>query len=179
MDTSLEIIAEARYLRLVRLGRWEFAERVRISGVVCVVALTRDQRLLLVEQLRVPLGCRVIELPAGLAGDTSATQGEPLQAAAERELLEETGYRASSTSRLFCGPTSPGLTNEQLTFFFAKDCELAETRVSDPSEDILVHAVPLPAVDAWLDEQTALGKAIAIKVYAGLYVARQLGAAAC
>lgn len=172
MDIQVEIIAEARHLRLVRLGGWEFAERIRISGIVCIVALTNDQRLLLVEQPRIPVGCRVIELPAGLAGDTPATQGEPLEAAAERELLEETGYRAQSMSCLFCGPTLPGMTNEQITFFLARDCGLAETRIFDVSEDIVVHAVPLPAVEVWLGEQASLGKAIDIKVYAGLYVAR-------
>lgn len=173
MDTQISIIAEAKHLRLVRQGRWEFVERIRISGIVGIVALTEDRRLLLVEQPRVPVGCRVIELPAGLAGDTPAFQGESLEAAAERELLEETGYQAQSLSCLFRGPTSPGMTNEEITFFLARDCALAETRSIDPSEDIVVHAVPLPAVEAWLGEQAALGKAIDIKVYAGLYVARK------
>jgi len=173
MDTQVKIIAEAKHLRLVRLSGWEFAERIRIRGIVCIVALTNDRRLLLVEQPRVPVGCRVIELPAGLAGDTRESQGESLEAAAERELLEETGYQAQSMSCLFCGPTSPGMTNEEITFFLARDCTLADTRSIDPSEDIVVHAVPLPDVEVWLGEQASLGKAIDIKVYAGLYVARK------
>ena len=174
MGNHLEIIAESEHLRLVRLDGWEFAERIRISGIVCIVALTSDQRLLLVEQPRVPIGCRVIELPAGLAGDTPETQGEPLEDAARRELLEETGYRSKSMSRLFGGPISPGMTNEQITFFLAKDCGLAETRRVDTTEEIVVHAVPLPAVEAWLGEQRSLGKAVDVKVYAGLYAARTL-----
>ena len=167
MDLNLEIIAEAKHLRLVRLGGWEFAERVRISGIVCIVALTSDRRLLLVEQSRVPVGCRVIELPAGLAGDSPENQGEGLENAAIRELLEETGYCAKSMSRLFGGPISPGMTNEQITFFLAKDCVLAESRCGDTTKEIVVHAVPLPAVEAWLGEQASLGRAIDVEVMPG------------
>ena len=50
MGNHFEIIAESEHLRLVRLDGWEFAERIRISGIVCIVALTSDQRLLLGEQ---------------------------------------------------------------------------------------------------------------------------------
>jgi ADP-ribose pyrophosphatase len=171
MDPNHEIIAQGKHLRLVRVGRWEFAERVRISGVVCIVALTNDQRLLLVEQPRVPVGCRVIELPAGLAGDTSQTQGEPLEDAATRELVEETGYRAASMSRVFAGPVSPGMTNEEITFFLARNCEPAESRSIDITEEITVRAVPLPAVETWLARQASSGKTIDIKVYTGLYIA--------
>lgn len=174
IDPEREIIAQGKHLCLVRVGGWEFAERVRVSGVVCIVALTDDLRLLLVEQPRIPVGRPVIELPAGLAGDTAETRGEPLEDAAARELLEETGYRAGPMSRLFAGPISPGLTNEEITFFLARDCRPEENRSVDITEEITVHAVPVPVAETWLGEQASLGKAIDIKVYAGLYVARNL-----
>ena len=44
----------------------------------------------------------------------------------------------------------------------------------DITEEITVHAVPVPDAETWLGEQASLGKAIDIKVYAGLYVARNL-----
>ena len=88
-----KVLFEGRYLRLRSAGHWEFAERVGISGVVAVVAITPSGALLLVEQFRIPVGSQVIELPAGLAGDGDFA-GENLQTAAQRELEEETGWTA-------------------------------------------------------------------------------------
>ena len=40
------------------------------TGAVVIVAMTEERRLVLIEQFRIPVACRVIELPAGLVGDT-------------------------------------------------------------------------------------------------------------
>ena len=58
-----------RHLRLVERNGWEFVERPGVRGIVVVAAVTPGGRLLLVEQRREPVGTRVVELPAGLAGD--------------------------------------------------------------------------------------------------------------
>ena len=89
-------LAEGKHLRLVVDGRWEFAERTSASGAVCIVAVTPEQRVLIEEQHRVAMGTNVLELPAGLAGDSPADHGEQLARAAERELLEDTGYQAAN-----------------------------------------------------------------------------------
>ena len=65
-DESSEILAAGRFLRLVRRGTWEYAERVHPRPAVVIVAVTSAGELVLVEQFRVPLQARVIELPAGL-----------------------------------------------------------------------------------------------------------------
>jgi ADP-ribose pyrophosphatase len=64
-----------KHIRLVQQGQWEFARRTKASGIVMIAAVTADGKLLLIEQLRPPVGKRVIELPAGLAGDVAGTRG--------------------------------------------------------------------------------------------------------
>src|SRR5690348_10951568 len=88
------VLAEGKHLRLVQEGRWEYADRPKAKGAVVLVAITDERQLLLTEQFRVPVGRRVIELPAGLVGDVEGQEAEELEAAARRELLEETGYQA-------------------------------------------------------------------------------------
>ena len=167
-----EVIAEARYLRMVRRGSWEYVERSDISGIVAIVALTANRELLLIEQYRPPVDLRVIELPAGLAGDLPGDAEESLEAAAHRELLEETGYQAEDMIRLFHSPPSPGMTSEVLTFFLARDVEKVAAGGGDESEDITAYAVPLDEVGDWLVSQTQQGKLVDLKVYAGLYALR-------
>jgi ADP-ribose pyrophosphatase len=80
------VLHQGRYLRLVRQGTWEYVERLGISGIVGLIPVTPAAELVLVEQYRVPSGCRVVELPAGLAGDIAGQEHEPLELAAAREL---------------------------------------------------------------------------------------------
>ena len=164
-----EIIVQTKYLRLLRRGRWEYVERTNVTGIVVIVAVNAAGELVLVEQYRPPLACRVIELPAGLAGDVAGAEDEALEEAARRELLEETGYLADSLTRQFHGPPSAGITNEDVTFFLARDVQRVGSGGGDESEDITVHCVPVDQVVGWLDDQTRQGKAIDVKVYAGLW----------
>src|SRR5262245_4821956 len=99
-----QILGAGRFLRLVDEGGWEYVTRPGVSGVVVLVAVTPAGKLLLVEQRRVPVHGRVIELPAGLVGDDGDRRDEPLATAAHRELIEETGYEASEMVRLASGP---------------------------------------------------------------------------
>ena len=80
-------IGAGKYLRLVRRGTWEYAERVGASGAVCIIAVTDDRKLVLIEQVRPAMGGPVIELPAGLVGD-GEDAGEQGSVAAGRELTE-------------------------------------------------------------------------------------------
>ena len=91
-DATPEVIYEGKHVRLVRRGEWEYVTRKNVTGIVGIVAVTDEGKLLLVEQPRPPLNRNVIELPAGLAGDVAGQEGEELANAARRELLEETGY---------------------------------------------------------------------------------------
>lgn len=172
MHNDVRTIASGRHVRLVQRDGWEYVERVNIGGIVVIVALTNAGHLVLVEQYRPAVDQNVIELPAGLAGDSPETAGETLENAALRELLEETGYRADGMRRLFCGPPSAGITSEQLIFFLAVNPRQEGLGGGDASEDIIVHTVAMDDVPVWLKEQSERGRAIDIKIYAGLYAAQ-------
>jgi ADP-ribose pyrophosphatase len=170
-----KVVLEGKFIRLIRRGRWEYVERVRATGIVVIVPVTSDGRLVLVEQFRVPVAARVIELPAGLVGDTDEFHGEDLAAAARRELLEETGYEARSLKPLLTGPVSAGLSTEMITVFLARGARRVAAGGGDASEDIKVHAVPLAKVEAWLARRQAKGALVDAKVYAGLHFAKRAG----
>jgi ADP-ribose pyrophosphatase len=163
------VLAEGRYLRLVRDEGWEFVERMNATGVVTIVAVTDANELLLTEQFRKPVAARVIDLPSGLAGDTKRAGTESLPDAARRELSEETGFAAGRLKRLTSVPTSPGLTSEVVTFFRAFGLRPDPTSKQAEGEEITVHHVRLTSIAAWLRKRARSGVEIDPKVYAALY----------
>lgn len=167
---DVETIARGRFLNLMKRGTWEYASRTGAADVVIVVPLTSEGKLIFVEQFRPPVGRRVIEFPAGLAGDDSGREDEALEEAARRELEEETGYRAGRLHHAFTGPSSAGLTDEITTIFLASELERVADGGGVGGEDITVHEVPLVDVDTWLADQRRQGSYVAARVYAGLYL---------
>ncbi len=168
------VVWAGRHLEVEIREDWEFVRRKNISGIVGIVAVTDEGKLVLVEQYRVPAGKYVIELPAGLAGDTVDGEGEDLEMAARRELLEETGYKAGSMQQLFEGLSSAGLTDEKITFFLAKKLHKAGKGGGEGNERIIVHEVPIKEVPLWLGRQEQRGAAVDLKVYSALAVAAGL-----
>ena len=166
----MQLIAEGKFLRLLKTGHWEYAERVTVTNAVVILAVTDESRLLFTEQYRPPLDCAAIELPAGLVGDIVGQEGEAMATAVRRELLEETGYDADSWQFLATCPTSAGLTSETVSFFRARNLRKLGPGGGDEHEKIIVHEVPLASIDEWLAAQAATGKAIAALAYAGLYL---------
>jgi ADP-ribose pyrophosphatase len=165
------VVADGKHVALVRRGAWEFARRKGVSGIVGIVALTDDGRIVLVEQERPPVGARVVELPAGLAGDAKGHEGEDLEAAARRELLEETGYAARTMRRVAAGAASAGMTDEVITLFVASGLEKVGPGEGDGAERIVTHEVPLADVERWLAAREREGMLIDLKVYAALHFA--------
>lgn len=171
---ATETIAGGQFLRLVRRGQWEFVERTNSSGATAIVALTDDDRLLLIEQPRPALGGVAVELPAGLVGDTPGDEAEDLAAAAGRELVEETGYEALRIAQVAAGPSSPGLTSECISIFLATGLRKVGPGGGVESEEITLYEVPLAEVEDWLAGRIARGIHVDLKVYAGLYFARRV-----
>jgi ADP-ribose pyrophosphatase len=165
-----EILGEGRWLSLLARRHWEYVTRTRGQLAAAIVALTDDDRIVLVEQHRVPVESATIELPAGLIGDQDVSESP--EVAARRELLEETGFRARELRELTRGPSSAGLTDEQIVLYLATGLERVEEGGGDHTEDITVHCVPLTEVEDWLAEQRAGGKLVDLKVWGGLHFAR-------
>ncbi len=113
---------------------------VEHPGAVGVVALDPDGRVLLVTQYRHPIGRHLEELPAGLLD----VVGEPAVEAAQRELAEEAGLGARTWHVLVDALTSPGMTDETIRIFLARDVHPVERDVQQHEEAEMTTAwVPL------------------------------------
>lgn len=161
----------SRWLILQQRGHWEFVRRPHANAAVGIVAITEDQKVILIEQFRIPVQCPVIEIPAGLVGDEPEFADESLAATAARELEEETGYAASSISLLIASPTSAGMTSEMTYLFLATGLERKHGGGGIAGESIIVHEIPLDQLRSWLAEQEKQGKAIDFKIHAALAAA--------
>ena len=125
MAAPEEIMWAGRFITAKRRGRWEYVGRARGIHAAVILAIDEDadgqRHVLLVDQFRVPLGRRCIELPAGLVGDTE--EGEESALAAIRELEEETGYRAGRMEPAGNFYSSPGMVSESFCLFRAHDLQ--------------------------------------------------------
>jgi len=167
-DDDVQILGTGNWVRLVSERGWEWAERIKSHGVVVILAVTDANEIVLVEQYRPAVKSRVVEAPAGLIGDTDAT--EHAEVAARRELLEETGFEAQGMEHLMECPSSPGMLAESFHFFRARGLERVGPGGGDASEDITVHVVPLDTVFSFLRDLHATGVKIDTKLFAALYL---------
>lgn len=146
---------------------WEAIERVGIGGIVVMVAVTPSDSIILEKQFRPPLGRHVIELPAGLVDP-----GESMEAAARRELIEETGWSAKKLSFLAEGPISTGASTEILRAYLCTDLEHVGPSGGDDNEIIEVIEAPLYSVRDYLTDAQASGVLVDLKVYGLVELAR-------
>ncbi len=127
-------------------------------GAVGVVALDGDQ-VLLVTQYRHPVGRPLDELPAGLLD----VDGEQALEAAKRELAEEAGYAAGTWNVLVDVLTSPGMTDESIRIYLARDVQPCHRDVQEHEElEMTCRWVSLPdAVSAALSGHLENAAAVA------------------
>lgn len=164
---------EGKFKKFVIEDHWEFVERVNCWGIVAILALTDERKVILVDQHRIPVGKSVIEFPAGLADGAGGNENETLEDAAKRELLEETGYQAKKMIYCTQGPISAASTSDIMTIFRAEGLKKVAKGGGDNTESITVYEVPIETVDDWLDEKAKEGFLIDSKVYAGLYLLKK------
>jgi ADP-ribose pyrophosphatase len=124
-------------------GREASREYVRHPGAVVVVAELPDGRLVVERQWRYPLRRALIEFPAG-----KLDAGEDLLVCAQRELQEETGYRAREWA--YAGPMHPVIaySTEVIHIFFARDLVAGERKL-DEGEFLDVFTASLDELLAW------------------------------
>ncbi len=171
--SNTETLYDGRWIKLRRRNGWEYAERANPKGAVIIVALTDARELVLVEQFREPLGATTIEMPAGLIGDIAGSEGDDAVATAHRELIEETGYRASRIDYVMGGPVSAGMSTEIAHFVRATGLVRVGPGGGDEHENITVHRVPLADAAAWLIGKGSSGYPLDPKLWAGLYFAER------
>lgn len=117
---------------------------VRSPGAVAVVPILEGSDSLvdvvLVRQYRAAFDEYVLEIPAGMRD----IAGEPLEQTAQRELLEETGYRATSLNLLHSFYPSPGMTDAVLHIYLGESLSFEQRKGHGPEElDMEVLTVPL------------------------------------
>ncbi|HUD94244.1 NUDIX hydrolase [Sphingobium sp.] len=168
-----EIMWEGRFITAKRRGKWEYVGRARGIHAAVILAIdeaTDGRHVLLVDQYRVPLGRRCIELPAGLVGDHD--EGEEASLAAARELEEETGYHPARLESLGQFYSSPGMVSESFTLFRAHELVKTGDGGGVDGEDIHVHRVPLATlpdqIAAWRAEGYAMDVKLLLLLGAGM-----------
>ncbi len=157
----VEVMCEGKFVRLVKRGKWEFASRARNINAVVILA-EHDGKVILIDQPRVPLGARCVELPAGLVGDidSSAT----VEATAVTELEEETGFRAERIEVLGEFYASPGMVSESFILVRAHGVRRIGDGGGDENEDINVHLVARADIPNFLEQKRAEGFGIDVKL---------------
>jgi ADP-ribose pyrophosphatase len=164
--TSATILGEGSLVRLrrdmVRMPDGEVVGRdvLEHPGAVAVLALDDDDQVLLIRQYRHPVGRLLWEIPAGLRD----VAGEPLHATAERELLEETGYRAARYQVLTDTFTSPGISTERLRIFLARGL----ARVPEAERSYVPEHEEAYLVLAWVPLEQAMARIFAGELHNGV-----------
>ena len=150
-----------KYIRALRKGRWEYVSRTnRIRAVVILAEY--EGKIILIDQPRVAVGGRCLELPAGLIGDVNADA--TVESTAVKELEEETGFTAERIERLGDFYSSPGMLSEDFTLVRAHGVTRVGEGGGDDSEDINVHLVARQEMSAFVERKRAEGFAIDVKL---------------
>ena len=159
-----EVMWEGRFITAVRDGQWEYVRRSRGIRAAVILAETDEGEVVLVEQYRVPLGRTCLELPAGLIGDDDGGEGDTVEAAARRELEEETGFRADSIDIVGEFYSSPGMVSESFTLVRARGLIRVGAGGGTAGEDIAVKLVARGDIANFVEDRRASGVAIDVKL---------------
>lgn len=118
---------------------------------VHVVPFTEKNEIVLLKQYRHPTQKRWIEIPGGTIHGASSSEGkkkssqkESPKEAAQRELLEETGFQAQKIKKLGCHYPNPALQTNKIHVFLALGCKKIAEPSLDPYEDLKVVLWNLP-----------------------------------
>lgn len=130
-------------------GKTSTRELVKHPGAVAVIAITDDNKLVMVEQYRKPLEKVIVEIPAG-----KLEKGEEPALCARRELEEETGYDCESLELVSSFYTSPGFADEIIHVYVAKGLTKKENAAGlDEDEFVNVLEITLDEALEYIKEQ--------------------------
>lgn len=123
-------------------GRTAKRELIKHPGAVAVIPITKDNKIVLVEQFRKPLEKSLVEIPAG-----KVEIGEAPEVTARRELEEETGYTTNELSFVTSFYTSPGFADELMHIYITDELEKMDTQ-PESDEDEFVEVLELTLEEA-------------------------------
>lgn len=160
-NAPLETMWRGKYLSALRRGRWEYVSRTGSTNAVVVIA-EHHGKIILVEQYRVPLGKRCLELPAGLVGDED--ENATVEDTAVKELEEETGFTADRIEVLGEFHSSPGLLAESFTLVRAHGVRKVGEGGGTEHEDIIVHLVERSRIPQFVESRRRDGVSVDVKL---------------
>jgi len=160
-DAPLQTVWQGKYISALKRGRWEFVSRTGSTNAVVILA-EHHGKVILIEQYRVPVGRRCVELPAGLVGDED--KNATVEGTAIKELEEETGFTADRIERLGEFQSSPGMVAESFTLVRAHRVRKVGEGGGTENEDITVHLVPRAEIPAFVEQRRAAGCAVDVKL---------------
>ncbi|NWO12235.1 NUDIX hydrolase [Virgibacillus sp.] len=123
-------------------GKEAKREIIKHPGAVGIIPITKDNKIVLVEQFRKPLEKSILEIPAG-----KLEPGEDPETTAIRELEEETGYTTEELSFVTSFYSSPGFANELMYIYITDQLEPLDESV-DGDEDEFIEIVELSLEEA-------------------------------
>ena len=150
-----------KYVRAIKRGQWEYVSRARDIRAVVILA-EFEGKVILIDQPRVPVGGRCVELPAGLIGDEDPDA--TAESTAVKELEEETGFTADRVERLGDFHASPGMVSESFTLVRAHGLRRIGEGGGTEHEDINVHLVARTDIPVFLAAKREEGFAVDVKL---------------
>lgn len=130
-------------------GETSKRELVKHPGAVAIIPITKDNKIVFVEQYRKPLEKSLVEIPAG-----KLEPGEKPEITAVRELEEETGYTANNLTYLTSFYTSPGFADELMYIYLTSDLEkLVEPVAGDEDEFVELIELTLEEAKEYVEQQ--------------------------
>jgi len=137
-NAHLEVVTDHVRTPTRELPRtWTVVHR---KAAVIIAPMTRDGKIVLIHQERVPIRAAIWEMPSGQVDNVVEPDQREIKAVALSELREEAGYELSKDGELIALGhyfSSPGFTDERGYFFLARPVELCAGYVRDESEAIL------------------------------------------
>lgn len=130
-------------------GETSIRELVKHQGAVAVIAVTKDQRVVMVEQYRKPLEKNLVEVPAG-----KLEPGEAPEVTAVRELEEETGFTTNQLEYVTSFYTTPGFCDERIYLYYTdKLIPLIEEKALDEDEFLDCETYTMEELDQLVKDE--------------------------